>query len=470
MPAGRGKSSRTVRPRSNGRVPGTLCVTVFVVIAAAVYYWGQIVAQRSKPRRTYTSTALIVQRGDAETTVAGGLRDIERQIASEASVSRAVRLLETAVEPPFPAPCEPSSRSIAELCENLRVKTAETSAPGELTVSLSGTDGDPQFAARLVNALAETYVADFRSRWKARREQEHEAARQEFEQARRAAFEAGVRRDTFSEVHFQQLDPTEDEAVRSPAASDPPASPPATTPSSDAMPMIDNPRWVELSGQLAELKRQRDELLRTRTLEHPEVKYVDVLIVAAEKELEHVERKIPGDPEDLPQPIAAPPSDTVASSGQRLDPEALKKFDQLTAAATAAQRASEQAADEERRTWETLQKEPPIQWTAAQPARLLPESDPTWGLVLVALSAGAALAAGVGLIARGASMEPAVEKLGQVEKALPAPVIGTIPPNDATGPLAALGPRPLGRLTTISGGLILIAGCAVILIVALGGW
>ncbi|HUT12620.1 MAG TPA: hypothetical protein VMY42_19140 [Thermoguttaceae bacterium] len=457
-----------------------LCVTVFAVVAAAVYYWGQIVAERSKPRRTYTSTALIVQQGDVSstevnadsgTTAQGDPREIERQIASETNVSRAVRRLDATVESPLEELSETPRRSVADVCENLEVKAAQASASGELAVSLSCTDQDPQYAARLANALAETYVADFRSRWKVRREQEHEAARQEFERAKRAAFEAGVRRDTFSEVHFQQLDPTDDEAARSPAASDPPAPSPATTPSSAAVPMIDNPHWVELSGQLAQLKRQRDELLRTRTLEHPEVKYVDVLIAAAEKDLEQVDRKIPGDPEELPQQIATvPPADVVASSGKRLDPDALEKFEQLTAAAAAAQGACEQAAGEERRAWQVSQKEPPIQWTSAQPARLLPESDPTWGLILVALSAGAALAAGVGLIARGASMEPAVEKLDQVEKALPVPVIGTIPPSDATGPLATLASRPFGRVTTISSGLILIAGCAAILVVALGGW
>jgi len=480
MPAGRRNGSHTVRPRSNGRVPRALCLAVFVVVAAAVYYWGQVVAERSQPRRTYTSTAVIFQKGVfpgdeiAEEEGAFAQQDpgeIQRRITSEAYVARALRGSSAAAEPSSPGISgQKSHPPVERVRANLEVKAAPTSLPGELTIWLSCTDEDPEQAARLANALAELHVADFCTWWKARAERKHDEALQKLEQAKRELVAAEARRDAFSELHFRQLDSAAEKSAALEVAPSPPEPQPAATPGASTSAMIDNPRWRELSEQLAELKRRRDDLLRTRTWEHPEVQYVDVLIAAAEKDLEEVERKIPGDPGESSEPIAAPPAEVAPAPGWRPDPDALEKFEQLAAAATAARRARDGAAAAERRAWQVLEKEPPIQSTAAQPGKVLPESDPRLALILLALSAGVASAAGVGLIARGASMEPAVERLGQVERALPVPVIGTIPPGDSSHGLATIGRRPFSRVTTISSGLILIVGCAGMLIVALGGW
>jgi hypothetical protein len=87
-------------------------------------------------------------------------------------------------------------------------------------------------------------------------------------------------------------------------------------------------------------------------------------------------------------------------------------------------------------------------------------------LALAALAAGLTTTVGIGMIATGAAIEPAVSSLAQLSAILTVPVVGVVPATSAAKPGRSLRSNLLRRLW-IAAGLLAIAGCTAILL--LGG-
>ena len=184
--------------------------------------------------------------------------------------------------------------------------------------------------------------------------------------------------------------------------------------------------------------------------------------------LQSVARQIQGSPPAtaktvVPAPTDPEPTDLAPVARPAIaqpKAELTQTVRDLKADADEADEAYRRASQTERMAWQRLQKQPQIELVLAGPTVLPASHRPPAGLLAVALAAGLAAVAGMGLFSTGAAMQPTLNTVDHVEAALAAPVIGTvtaIAPADshATGPWQSVA-RPL----LIFAGLLLIAGCA----------
>jgi len=496
---------RTVRPPSSWKPHKAVYLVVFVLTGVAVYQWGRTAAERSRPIKSFTSTATICHEISPGADIAGkpsgatrtDPKKIEQQITSETNLRWAIRRL-AAASPDHPEedPQVKLGRAVEDMRENLRVSAGET-APGQLLIAVTYTDPHPKQAARVVNDLAQFYAEGSRAAWKRATHRTYVEARDASDRAQRAFLEAKAHLDAFFQQHFKQHRSPAEEAANSPepesggdrvigpATSVPPLSPPRSdsptptpaTPVPQATiakpPLVENPEWVELDGQLAELRR----------LLHPEVQDTELRIDALRQQQATTPRWVSakrsnplavlpvpanepsGRDAPVPKPAEALPGQTAAQHTQTA-----QTFQTLKRAVDRTNRAYKEASRRERQAWQAQLQEPQIKVELARPCNVPPPASPDLGLLLVALASGLTAVTGLGMISAGATLEPILTSVAQAEALLSAPVLGTI---SATGPASHLSPasrrQPLLRLVLILAGLILLAGCAWVLLRGLGG-
>ena len=227
-------------------------------------------------------------------------------------------------------------------------------------------------------------------------------------------------------------------------------------------PMIDNPQWLELQRRLAELRRRREQLLVDRTPLHPAVAEIDVRIADAEEQLAAVPRQIPNpqadDRADKATPISlankaatAGRADKAATVGradkqaaEQIAEENQQKLHDLSAAVEKARQARDEAELAEKRALEQQQARPQLVVEYAKVVQDPLVVDYGWRrLIWSTLAAGALMAFGIGGVWLGATIEPTVSSVAEVEAALGGPIIGTIPAQDPAADPAA--PQRQGR-------------------------
>ncbi len=453
----------TIRPAFSRRFRAFVCAAVFAVTGLAVYRWG-LLATAEPPARPESRTATATVHLRDGLPAAQDPTSAERQITSDANIYRAVRQLGLPFEPsPGEDPQRTANRAIQMVRRNLRVVADATSMPGEVAISITHTDRLPHYPTQLVNSLAESYADDCRADWKRRRYKAYTEAREASERAERELLEAQQRLDAFSR---QPDHPTGPEGGRVRSTPVPKLNP--QTPAPPDPPSVDNPEWVEMNQRLVALRRRLAELLIDRTPLHPEVRDTELRIGALEDQLSATPRKIDGGPSDR----SPPPNQAPAEPG--MPPKAVlnqtivqaarmdREFQTLKESADRASQAYVEAVRLERQARQDHEQEPRIELDLAQPP-LPPESSPPprSRLLLAALAAGLAVAAGTGMVAAGAAIQLPLTTVEQVRAALPVPVVGTIPETSSpTRPDQARRRRPLRRIALIAGGLTVIAACA----------
>lgn len=233
---------------------------------------------------------------------------------------------------------------------------------------------------------------------------------------------------------------------------------------------VENPEWVELSGERDRLERRLAELLVDRTPAHPEVQGLTQELTEVRQVLSGVARWI--GPEagrgPLKLPLAeweAPHAETNVAKPVDLErfarehAEAREQLDRLSRKVEAARIRHEQAAAAERAAWADHVRGPEIDMTISPPAEVISADAGPGRLLSISLFAGLAMMVGVGMVATGAAMEPALDSATQVSTVTGVPVIAavTIP---GLKPLSGLGRhRAWLRLASCLGGAALIAGC-----------
>jgi hypothetical protein len=506
-----GKSpDHTVRSDSLWGSQKLLYLAVFAVTGVAVYRWGLAEPQPSKAAKSYISTATIRLRDASQ--AAADRQKIQQWITSKQNIYRAVRQLGLPARPPADEdPLATATRVSGEVSRSLRVTADGTSVPGELAISVTYKNPSPRYSAELANTLAECYAEDYRTQWERRGEQACAQARQSTDRARQDFLQAKSHLDEFSQEHFgppRARQPANEDSLPSPRlrgegpgvrgpAKDPSKGPagdghakptdaqqgnpqtPATAMPSNAAP-VDNPEWVELSGKLAALRQRRAELLTDRTPLHPEVQEIQLQIAALIKQLSTTPRKIaapsPGEPgaPTAQSSHAQGPATTARGTPGRAAGEraaAARTFQTLEEAADRATEAYLHAVDAERQAWQQRQQKPPIKLDLATPIQVSASHVlPRPSLLLAALAVGLAVAAGVAMISAGAAVQFPLTTIEEARKALPVPIVGTIPEIGPTSrPDVSNRRRHIGRIGLIVGGLTLIAGCLGLLWRAWGG-
>jgi hypothetical protein len=233
------------------------------------------------------------------------------------------------------------------------------------------------------------------------------------QQAERQAFEAETRFELLRDRRLRVL------ASLRPAAPPEPAT-------------IENPRWAEANRRLTDLEERRRVLLFERTPLHPSVLEIEMRITDARREMASIPPKISQEPPAVPPPSTVP-SDTPDAAEVQAAQQAIEQAKQDLQQAQAMERAALTARGEE------LQ----VDLLAAKPLPSPPAPSRANTIMFgKAFVIAATSIVGLGMISLGASLEPALSSIAELQALLPAPVVGVIP---ATHPGRRCTTSPLRR-------------------------
>ena len=398
---------QTVRPRSTGRTTVLVCVLVFSLTATAVYRWGRLSWTPVDSNPTYTATAYVIPRGASE----------------------------------------------------------------EARIPMRHTDANAQRAAEYANSLADRYVRDRRAEWTHQNEGPYLLAREAADKAQREHAQNTARLETFRRQLAEAAEAAEAAAKARLAAR--PQRP-------QLSPMIDNPQWLALDRQLSELQQRHDDMLVSRTPLHPAVQDLGTRIAGVKYQLASTPRQIPRD-RQIPQGYgdATEPSEAALSANNamasggadaqttqlvaRADQE---KLESLTIVAEKSSQTCDDAQSAVKRALQEQEGGPQFTIEYAQVVENPPQVDYGWRRLMWATLLTSVLTAfGVGSLSLGATIEPPVASIAQVQADTGVALVGTIPANDPVpDPIAISRRQSLLRHVFVTIGLILIAVCSALAI------
>lgn len=365
----------------------TVYIIAFLTASAMAYGWGWWATRHSQPDVVYTSVASVYHPIAAEPT------DAPPAAPPATEYKR--------IEGQVWAKADEAAR------QGLRVSAGPTSKPGEVGLSIIFNGQDPERGVAVVNQLAQSYADAIRAEWKARAQAAWAAAREESRRAREQRSQATSQLEAFQSQQRQ----AQREAASGPAPSQ--------------AQLVDNPQWVDLDRQLAELRRRHDQLLTDRTPEHPEVQLAAMLMADVQKQRDATPRQVPADQVQAVQQRSPAPS----TAGPALPTEQADRTVQvLQAAVERASKNCEQVVRIERQAQEAASREPAIELKLAQPTERVAPPDHRIELLLVALLSGLAAFGGLWLVlwwwtSQGSAT---VDSVAEVRAALGVPVVGVI--------------------------------------------
>jgi len=283
-----------------------------------------------------------------------------------------------------------------EVRENLRIESHRT---GQATVTeITLCNLPAEILAPIVNVVASAYSHACRTEWKLRLEQAYSVALGKAQQVDRQLFEAQTR--------FESL---RNRRLRAMASLRPIAPPPPT--------MVENPLWTKMCHRLADLEEHKRALLLECTPLHPSVQEIELRIADVQREMASIPPKIAQEP-PVVLPASILPPDGPDPAEVEAAREAVEHAKQDWQQAHAMERAADRARNEELK----------VDLLAAEPLPALP-APPHANAVMLgkALVIAATSIVGLGMISLGASLEPAVSSIAEVQALVPAPVVGVIP-------------------------------------------
>jgi hypothetical protein len=334
----------------------------------------------------------------------------------------------------------------ARLRQNLQVRT-DPGGPGGLQTSITYTAQTSREAVGMVNGLAQSYANACLARWRAGVERSCAEAREAAHRAQQDLARAKTELREFSERQQREAQQL--------------ASNPAPRPAARAAPPpVDNPQWLELNRQLAQLQQQRAQLMQgrgARTIAHPDVQEVDFRIQDVTQQIANTDRWMPATesrPEAVAQSPALPPADDATAQ-------------ELQRAVDQCQRNAAVAAGAEHQAQCACSQVPRVQVELAPLAAAPPPPNRLW-LALAALMAGLTTATGIGMISTGAAMESPIASLAELRRTLPITIVGVLPEGDATCRPGRHSPRRLTRAVLLAAGAVLLVLCFATMLWAAG--
>lgn len=364
MPIFASEPATTVRQRSPWLLPLPAYGAVFLAIAFAAYGWTFFSAQPPKADTPIPAIAKVCIHQP----------NFAFQQAWQAILTQAKR----------------------EVRENLQI---EVQRSGQQTVAAISLNGLPAEAiVPIVNAVAAAYSQACRVQWKLEVEQACSAAQEKVRHAERQAVDAQKSFESLSDRRLKAL------ASLKPAAPQRPMT-------------IENPSWTEISQRLANLEDRRKDLLRQRTPQHPSVQEIEMQIADARRQMDSIPPKITQE-STATAPASALPADTPTAmeveEGRRL----VERLNQDVQQAQAAERSAFIGRNEELR----------VDLLAAEP--IPPPPAPRRASVAIlgkALATATTSIFGLGMIFLGASLEPTISTIAELQALLPAPIVGVVP-------------------------------------------
>jgi hypothetical protein len=448
---------------------------------AAVWSWGPRPAERAI---RYSASASVVQTGRAEEGLAdqspANCEQLKGEILSDANL---LRLLARFAPAGIPAgPGEVSGDPIERLRRDLEVTVSQSPSQDQLEITVACRGEDSTRVVGLVNQLATMVADDHRQASLAAATRAWQQAHQAAAGGHRKLLAARAALDRFLAEHFQEhqaLAEKLEALARAESRQSKSPEPVATRRT------IANPEWVELDRTRKELAERREELLVTRTPQHPMIRDLDAKILRLEQALASVPREIPDDADApviahplLDAPPMQPPkgataeTEPTATFGRVLPAAdmvehgpAAEKYRQLCDAADDAQKTYDRLAEAEQAAAERRLEAPEFELRLAQQCQASRPGDGSSRLLLIALVAGLALAAGAGMISTGMTADPPFRTISQAQASLPAPIIGVVPSERVS--FGDSEPRPASNRTLAVWGLVVVAICLISLVVYL---
>ncbi len=323
---------------------------------------------------------------------------------------------------------------------------AVEAATGAATLFTS-TNVDPAQAKAQAGALAERYAAERVAEWQHGKEGQYQKAHDLAEKARQECDKAAASLTSFERQRREGPSLT--------AASPKPIVPP---------PMIDNPAWHDLQRQITDLEGRRDQLLIDRTPQHPAVQEIEGRLAQVKEQLVATVRQIPDtrakNPATADAPAIAPPAaDDMAAK------EYERKHGELTAALEKSRVACQEAERAEKQAGQELAAVPQFVFEQPEPIQNLPQVNYGWRRLLWTTFASSLLMVfGIATVWLGASIDPPVASVEEVEGDLNEKVLGVLPFNGPAPDMAAIERQVRLRRAAIACGTILILGCPVVAI------
>jgi hypothetical protein len=453
-------------------------VLVFAAGGLAVYVLGLRAQEYSK---SFTATATVcrpIDGADAKT--------VQRRILSDDNLHQAITRLGL---PTDARAGEPSGR-IERLREHLHVSTKESPDSGQMRIAITCRDfpeGEP--AVRLVNDLAGHCARAYRRSVEATAARAHHDTRQAADRARVELVEAKTRFDALLDRHFKELHNRVDQLATHVVPPRAPSRAAAGQPYPVGSQWVENPEWTDIHRQLTSLRQRRAELIEQRTAAHPIVRDTDFRIAEVEQRLASIPRQVRSARSELP--VIRPAPGGPPASVQTLPPaEAPREPARIFPAETAqqytetvrlfllhrdaladARRTYDRLARLERETWQARHDTARIDVALAGPCASWTRPAHSPRLLLMALALGLTGAVGVGMISNGAAAEPTFATAAEVEAALSAPIVGTVPATDPPESKAKSQYLPsTDRLVLIACGGLLILLTAGVVLAMLGGF
>jgi len=381
----------------SARMPSkTVYLVVFLVASVAVFAWDRTKVRDSDTADSYPATATV-----------------HRGIAAEPSGSNATRpspgeLKRIEDEALFNA--DPAIR------RELHVTARTDPSGGQIDIAFLYADSDPARAAAVVNELAQSYADAFRAQWRTAAQRTCSMAHETAERAQQEYLKAKTQLDDFWKR-------TSEAGPSDPAGEQ--AAPPA---GQLAAPMVENPDWVALEQQLAQLRRRQEQMLVDRTPLHPEVQHGAIRIAELARQLETVPRQIPGKPTEA----VATRGEPVRRQAPAITAQTQQTLRALQAGVDRAYAGLEAANRAERAAWQAGLQEPPLRLELARPAAIAPVVEHTgdplraW-LPLMSVLAGIGTVGVLWMAMQWVTYDPVMNTVAQVRATVRAPIVGAIP-------------------------------------------
>ncbi len=309
-----------------------------------------------------------------------------------------------------------------EVRENLSMEAQRSGQQTVVAISLRNQPAET--IVPLVNIVASAYSQACRAEWKLHTEQAYSAGQEKLRQAERQASEAQTRFELLRDRRLQAV------ANSRPVAPQPVA--------------IENPRWTEIGRRLADLEDRRKNLLLERTPLHPSVQEIEMRITDVRREMASISPQI-AQQSLAASPPSALPSDLPTATEVQTAQQAIEPLKRDLQQAQAIERAALTARGEELQI-DILPAEP-------LPPPPVPPRD-TAAILGKALVTAVTSIIGLGMISLGASLEPALSSIAELQALLPVPIVGVIPATHPGCRTATSAPRRrLARLGWITAGL-----------------
>jgi hypothetical protein len=344
------------------------------------------------------------------------------------------------------------------LCRGLQIRN-EAESPGGCRTIIELTSANSSEADRCVQAAADCYIGNYRTKWINEAKQAHQTALQKSDRAKQSLREAENELLSIDNLMAEEENSLQ---TRQNASNDRPS--PSEADQEPAVQSVENPVWAELKDRVEKLRLQESELLKIKTTLHPDVQSLRGRIADCEEQLAVTPQWVIGVADD---PSKWNGEETVPNA-DAFRPDFAEKMQTLFWCENAVEQAARDYREKielEKKAWAATCLEP--RFTVQVNSAELPgiAAKPRQGWAGTTLFSTMSLALGASFFSKGLATEPVLATIADLEPFLSVPIIGVIPSKiSSVDPLRRRRRRIVHRYVTLASAILLIFGGLVVVV------